>query len=38
MSYENLTPPAGDKVSIENGELVVPDQPVIPFIEGDGTG
>ena len=38
MSYENLTPPAGEKVSIENGELVVPDQPVIPFIEGDGTG
>ena len=38
MSYENLTPPAGEKVSIENGKLVVPDQPVIPFIEGDGTG
>jgi len=38
MSYENLTPPAGEKVSVVNGELVVPDQPVIPFIEGDGTG
>ena len=38
MSCENLTPPAGGKVSIENGKLVVPDQPVIPFIEGDGTG
>ena len=38
MSYENITPPAGKKVSIENGELAVPDRPVIPFIEGDGTG
>jgi isocitrate dehydrogenase len=26
------------KISIQNGELMVPDQPVIPFIEGDGTG
>ncbi|MFP6887615.1 MAG: isocitrate/isopropylmalate family dehydrogenase, partial [Opitutales bacterium] len=38
MSYENLTPPPGEKVSIENGKLVVPHQPVIPFIECDGTG
>ena len=38
MSYDNLTPPEGDKVSIENGQLVVPDRPVIPFIEGDGIG
>ena len=38
MSYENITPPAGDKVSIENGKLAAPDRPVIPFIEGDGTG
>ncbi len=26
------------KISISNGKLTVPDQPVIPFIEGDGTG
>jgi len=26
------------KISIANGKLTVPDQPVIPFIEGDGTG
>jgi isocitrate dehydrogenase len=26
------------KISIKNGELQVPDQPVIPYIEGDGTG
>lgn len=27
-----------DKIKIENGKLVVPDNPIIPFIEGDGTG
>ncbi|HLS23279.1 MAG TPA: NADP-dependent isocitrate dehydrogenase [Pseudogracilibacillus sp.] len=27
-----------NKITIENGKLNVPDQPVIPFIEGDGTG
>jgi len=27
-----------EKIRIENGTLVVPDLPVIPFIEGDGTG
>lgn len=27
-----------DKIRIENGQLVIPDMPVIPFIEGDGTG
>ena len=26
------------KITIDNGKLNVPDQPVIPFIEGDGTG
>jgi isocitrate dehydrogenase len=30
--------PQGDKIRIENGRLTVPDHPVIPFIEGDGTG
>ncbi|MEZ4906309.1 MAG: NADP-dependent isocitrate dehydrogenase [Saprospiraceae bacterium] len=29
---------AGNKIKIENGKLIVPDNPVIPFIEGDGTG
>lgn len=27
-----------EKISIHNGKLTVPDNPVIPFIEGDGTG
>lgn len=29
---------AGAKISIKNGSLQVPDNPVIPFIEGDGIG
>ncbi|MUV39344.1 Isocitrate dehydrogenase (NADP(+)) [Lentibacillus sp. JNUCC-1] len=28
----------GEKITVENGNLNVPDRPVIPFIEGDGTG
>jgi isocitrate dehydrogenase len=31
-------PPQGQKITIANGKLTVPDQPIIPFIEGDGTG
>ncbi|NLW33241.1 MAG: NADP-dependent isocitrate dehydrogenase, partial [Fibrobacter sp.] len=27
-----------ERISMENGVLNVPDKPVIPFIEGDGTG
>jgi isocitrate dehydrogenase len=26
------------RIKIENGQLVVPDNPIIPFIEGDGIG
>jgi isocitrate dehydrogenase len=37
--YENLTPPAeGDVITKQAGKLHVPDHPVLPFIEGDGTG
>src|SRR5690349_25174901 len=32
------TPEDGKRISVENGRLNVPDNPVIPFIEGDGTG
>ena len=33
------TPPAGGaKITIDDGKLNVPDSPIIPFIEGDGTG
>ena len=38
MPYKDITPPAGDKISIAEGKLTVPDRPVIPFIRGDGTG
>src|SRR6187399_1576159 len=35
----SLTPPAsGAAITRQNGRLVVPDNPIIPFIEGDGTG
>jgi isocitrate dehydrogenase len=38
MPYTDLIPPAGDKITIGDGKLQVPDHPVIPFIRGDGTG
>ncbi|SDW96267.1 isocitrate dehydrogenase (NADP) [Marininema mesophilum] len=31
-------PQSGEKITLNNGELQVPDQPIIPFIEGDGIG
>ncbi|NBD26072.1 NADP-dependent isocitrate dehydrogenase [Paenibacillus glycinis] len=31
-------PTEGDKITIDNGVLQVPNNPIIPFIEGDGTG
>ncbi|MFZ1025460.1 MAG: NADP-dependent isocitrate dehydrogenase [Limnoraphis robusta] len=37
--YEKITPPTtGEKITFNNGEPVVPDNPIIPFIRGDGTG
>ncbi len=39
MAYSRLTPPQqGETIAFENGSLRVPDNPIIPFIEGDGTG
>lgn len=38
MGYTTVTPPEGGKITIKNGVLQVPDNPVIPFIRGDGTG
>jgi isocitrate dehydrogenase len=31
-------PPGGEKIEFAGGKLRVPDHPIIPFIEGDGTG
>ena len=33
-----IIPPEGSKITQLNGKLVVPDHPILPFIEGDGTG
>jgi isocitrate dehydrogenase len=38
MAYKDVTPPAGGKISIKNGKLTVPANPILPFIRGDGTG
>ncbi len=38
MPYKDITPPAGGKITIQNGKLTVPDNPILPFIRGDGTG
>ncbi len=38
MAYKDITPPTGGKITIANGKLTVPENPVIPFIRGDGTG
>ncbi len=37
--YKDLTPPSsGDAITMRDGRLDVPTEPIIPFIEGDGTG
>jgi isocitrate dehydrogenase len=39
MSYQHLQVPSnGDRITISDGRLNVPDRPIVPFIEGDGTG
>jgi isocitrate dehydrogenase len=39
MTYEKLTPPeTGSTITFQAGEPIVPDNPIIPFIRGDGTG
>ena len=39
VSYNGLPVPAnGERITYSNGRYGVPDNPIIPFIEGDGTG
>jgi isocitrate dehydrogenase len=39
MAYQNVKVPAeGEKIAMKDGILQVPDNPILPFIEGDGTG
>jgi isocitrate dehydrogenase len=39
MPYTNVqVPEQGEKINMQSGKLQVPDQPILPFIEGDGIG
>lgn len=39
MASPKIVPPAGGaKITIQDGKLNVPNNPILPFIEGDGTG
>ncbi|MGB9663717.1 MAG: NADP-dependent isocitrate dehydrogenase [Ignavibacteria bacterium] len=39
MKYNKIkVPTEGEKITIQDGKLNVPEKPIIPFIEGDGTG
>ena len=33
-----IVPSKGGKIKVEKGKLIVPDNPILAFIEGDGTG
>ncbi|HEX5520486.1 MAG TPA: isocitrate/isopropylmalate family dehydrogenase, partial [Longimicrobiaceae bacterium] len=37
-TWQPTIPANGERITIENERLVVPDRPILPFIEGDGTG
>ncbi len=39
MAYQKIVVPAeGEKITLKDGALQVPDRPIVAFIEGDGTG
>lgn len=38
MSSHIQTPSQGQKITLDNGKLVVPNHPIVPYIEGDGIG
>ena len=39
MSYRHIKiPTTGEKITVVNGQLQVPDQPIIGYVEGDGIG
>ncbi len=38
MSYKHIKVPEGEKITIKDGVLNVPNNPIVAFIEGDGTG
>lgn len=39
MEYNLIkVPTSGEKITVKDGKLQVPDNPIIPYVEGDGTG
>jgi isocitrate dehydrogenase len=39
MAYQKIVPPTrGEKITLRDGQLHVPDNPIVAYIEGDGTG
>jgi isocitrate dehydrogenase len=38
MNFTDLSIPKGEVITMQNGSLKVPNNPIIPYIEGDGTG
>jgi isocitrate dehydrogenase len=39
MEYKTVKVPTnGERITVKDGKLQVPDHPIIPFVEGDGTG
>jgi isocitrate dehydrogenase len=38
MAFSKISVPTGEKISLQDGKLYVPDNPIVGFIEGDGTG
>jgi len=36
--YQKISPPQGEKITIKNNQMIVPDNPIIPVIMGDGIG
>jgi len=38
MANRIATPTSGTRIGYENNKIVVPDDPIVPYIEGDGTG
>lgn len=38
MGYKHITVPDGDRITVKDGKLVIPDNPIVAFIEGDGIG
>src|SRR6202022_1073126 len=38
MAYQKVQAPSGGKITTHNGQIQCPNNPIIPFIRGDGTG